>query len=82
LRNLVMTLKKKIRKNRIKVFLFDKPELAKNFAEGKIQLQELERLIRGMYFYDKKNKQEYIKYSTKLGNPYDEVTVEFPSKIQ
>ena len=64
--------------DKIKVILFDNPVLAKNYALGHIEPMGLETEARGLYYLSRKTTEEYIQFSTQLGNSYNEVKISLP----
>jgi hypothetical protein len=63
------------RKSRIKAFLFDNDKIAEGYAKGKYEGRDLHLLMRGMFYFDAKKKQGYIKFSSEEGKPWDEITI-------
>lgn len=74
--NLLKALNRRLKKNRVKAFLFEDVVVARNFAEGKIRINDISLYIRGLYLYDADQKKEYIKFSSENGKPWDEITID------
>ncbi len=63
------------RRSKVKAFLFDNARWAEAHASFKAELRDLERHIRGMYYVDRRKCEEYVKFSSSKGEPWDEMTL-------
>ena len=64
----------------IKAILFDDRLLAKSYAWGKFDPEGIENEARGLYFLDRVSAKEYVQFSSRKGNSYNEISIEINEK--
>lgn len=63
------------RRPKVKAYIFDDPAVAEGHATFRAELRGIEQRMRGLFYRYRPDCEEYLKFSSEKGRPWDEITI-------